>query len=30
MLPGDLLPSLPVHIAIDEGLGDQEPLELLR
>ncbi len=30
MLLGDLLPSLLVHVAIDDGLDDREPLLLLQ
>ena len=30
MLLRDRLPRLPVHVAIDDGLGDREPLQLLR
>lgn len=30
MLLGDLLPSLSIHIAINHGLGDREPLQLLQ
>ena len=30
MVLSDLLPSLPVHVAVDDGLGDRESLQLLR
>jgi hypothetical protein len=30
MVFGDLLPSLPIHVAVGDGLGDRESPQLLR